>query len=203
MANVRVCLINTIVVGTPGESVIAFGHTLTIQPNGEAHGDIHEDFVPGEVGAGRFRIVGDENKSIPAPRKDMLSGFGTEIKDYFGSNTLKDLYEKIKALKEEEVILFAETRLNLGLPASMSKDRMVKEISKIIEASNVGSKVEPEKEKESGKEPQQEQKQARGRGPQAKTKEEPAAKPDPAQSKKNLEELEKMAGMQAKKDGEK
>lgn len=148
MASVKVQLLNTIVVGSPGETISAFGHAFTIQPDGSAHAFVDEGFVETEVAAGRYRVIDDAHAM--APRKDVLAGvnLGFEVTNYFGTNDINKLTENIRNLTSEQIKLFAETRLELNFPDSMSHKKMVDQIMQITKKANPSVKVEKKPEPE-------------------------------------------------------
>lgn len=139
---VKVALINTIVVGSPGEHVSAFGHQFTIQPNGEAHALVDKDFVEAEVKAGRYVVIDGRKNATMTARKDLLQdlNLGFEIKNLFGTNDINKLTEVISDLDREQVKLFAETRLQLNFPDSLGRVKMVEKISEIVKAQTVPPK---------------------------------------------------------------
>ena len=143
MANVKVELLNTIVIGSPGENITAFGHAFTIQPDGSAQAFVDEGFVKAEVAAGRYRVF--EEGHHMAPRKDLLANvnLGFEITNFFGTNDVNKLAEAIKNFTDEQVRLFAQTRLEISFPDSMSHRKMVREIMRITNKANPPVKEVP------------------------------------------------------------
>jgi hypothetical protein len=157
MANVKVQLLNTIIIGSPGENITAFGHAFTIQPDGTAHAYVDEGFVKAEVAAGRYRVIDGDH--VMAPRKDLLAGvnLGFEITNLFGTNDINKLNEQIRNLTDEQIRLFASTRLELNFPDSMSHKKMVNQIMKITRKANPQVEV-TESEPEVKTEPEPEEK---------------------------------------------
>lgn len=143
---VKVALINTIVLGSPGEIVTAFGHQFTIQPNGEAHALVDRAFVDAEVKAGRYVVIDGRKNATMTAKKDLLRdlNLGFEIKNYFGTNDVNKLTEIITNLDRDQIKLFAETRMDLNFPDSMNRVQMIDQISKIVSSQNVPP-VEEEK----------------------------------------------------------
>jgi hypothetical protein len=147
MATKKVVLTNIgIIVGSPGEIITVYGHNFTIQPDLRAVGEIEEDFVEQGVAAGRFRVLGDESKqTTPLAKKELLESFSFEIEDYFGADNINEFIDKIKEFKNKnQIILFAETRLNLSLPQSMAREKMVEQISDIVRLANTKTKLPEE-----------------------------------------------------------
>jgi hypothetical protein len=140
----RCLLINQPIVGGPGQVVNVYGHAFVVQPNGiSAIAEIDESLARSGAIIGRFKIIEDEPiKVSPIPRKDLLTDFGFEIKDLFGTNDINKLYKKIKKFDKNQMILFAETRLNLNLPDDMSNSKMVNEISNAIKLQSKPPKFE-------------------------------------------------------------
>jgi len=133
MSTKRCQLINQSFVGEIGTVLTVYGHKFIIQENGSAIGDIDEAFTEAEEKLGRFKILEDDPTKVhPVARKDLLTDFGYEIKDLFGTNDINKLYKRIKRFDKSQAILFAETRLNLKFPDTMSHSKMVNEISNAI-----------------------------------------------------------------------
>lgn len=143
MPKVRVKLINSLVVGQPGEKFSAFGHEFEIQPDGSAVANVHSDFVDTEVKAGRYVVVDDPRQSDPdglaieqyEDEKSEADKFGYDLGNYFGAGDLGKLREKMAALKKNDLQKFAETRIKIILPDRMGKAKMISEIVRAIEAS--------------------------------------------------------------------
>jgi hypothetical protein len=133
MAKKRCQLINQIFVGEVGSPLVVYGHRFIIQKNGSAIAEIDEAFIKAEEKLGRFKVLENEPAKVhPIPRKDLLTDFGFEIKDFFGINDINKLYKRIKKFDKNQAILFAETRLNLNFPDSMSHSKLINEISNAI-----------------------------------------------------------------------
>jgi hypothetical protein len=133
----RVKLLNTVVVGKPGKKMMFFGHEFEIQPDGSAVAEIHPDFVEGEVAAGRVEVIRDymeEENETPEeivkerPQASALSQFSLNPGNYFGTGSLRKLKKQISALTKPLIIEFADTRLQISLPQSMGKAKMITEV---------------------------------------------------------------------------
>ena len=134
MSLFKKCKLNSkYVVGAPGTPFTAYGHQFIIQQNGDAVASIHKDFIENEVKAGRI-IVLEENikEKQTAAQSDELSGFTMDIGTYFGAGDLEKLHKKVTILRKEAMQGFANSRLNLELPDTLSRNKMVMEIMNTV-----------------------------------------------------------------------
>ena len=138
-------LLDTHVVGRPGSTVIAFGHTFTIQANGDATADIHEDFIKAEVAAGRYKVIQEPIKVINPNDIIELNVFTFELDQYYGAGSLDKLMKQIAPLRKELIEEFASSRLQITLQPSMTKRQMLRHISTVIE-----SKIEDKQNSKDG-----------------------------------------------------
>ena len=133
MSTKRCLLTNQIVVGPVGSAVSVYGHQFIIQKNGSAIAEIDEAFIEVESKSNRYKVIeNDPVQQHPIPRKDLLMDIGYEIKDLFGTKDINKLYKKIRKFDKDQAILFAETRLKLNFPDSMSHSKMIGQISECI-----------------------------------------------------------------------
>lgn len=137
---VKVKLTTQHIGGIPGNTFYAYGHTMVVQPNGEAHGFIHQDFVKTELKSGRFTLVEDEDITEPSYLKGneqdivtfpKLAIFTFDIGTYYGVGDLEKLIKKIETLNKKEKLEFTRTRLSIELPETMPNKEIVEEIKKI------------------------------------------------------------------------
>ena len=143
MDTVKVKLVHQHITGAPGNPITIYGHLFTIQPNGEAHCDMHKDFVEAELKAGRIALV-DTERSQPSylsehpennltPSFPKLAGFTWDIGNYFGAGDLKKLIRKVEILNKNEMIEFARIKLSIELPPTMTNKDIVEEIKNTVE----------------------------------------------------------------------
>jgi hypothetical protein len=140
MDTVKVKLLHRYISGPPGNPIVIYGHTFVIQPNGEAHCDMHEDFVEAELQAGRIAKVDGSQPTYLSnkPEENMvptfpkLAGFTWDIGNYFGAGDLKKLIRKVEILNKSEMIEFARIKLSIELPQTMTNKDIVEEIKNTI-----------------------------------------------------------------------
>jgi hypothetical protein len=144
MSLFKKCKLNSpYVTGAPGTVFTAYGHKFIIQANGDAVGSIHKDFVENEVKSGRLILLKDNIKEKPvATQSDELSGFTMDIGTYFGAGDLEKLHKKVTILRKEAMQGFANSRLNLELPDTLSRNKMVVEIMSVVNAKDDKKKDE-------------------------------------------------------------
>jgi len=135
----------------PGEVLDAWGHKFIVQPNGEAHADLHPAFIPGEIAAGRIQLVeGAKPAAAPVVEKapepvkepepvvekefDIDKEFPGTARDYFGCNNLAALNEKLRGLKKPHLAEFCITRAQIPTSADMGKSTMVIQACHAVEA---------------------------------------------------------------------
>jgi len=154
----KVKLINQIYDPTPGKIFIVYGHKFIVNHNGEAIADVEPEFINSEMGNGRYVLLDSQTNSIEDAQEKInsagtgpLQKFGYEVIDFYGADSLDDLYLKLGKLKKEHLGLFAKTRFNLEIPISMSKAshkielfRMIKEEYDKKQNKNDGTKIENE-----------------------------------------------------------
>jgi len=138
-------LLDTHIFGAPNSRFSAFGHVFTIQPNGEAHCDMHEDFIKTEVGAGRVELIA-QNKKEKIKDSTELETFTFDIGNYYGAGDLDKLMKKLGVLRKSLLTEFADTRLKIELPDSMSAKDMRAEISDTVNHRIVTLKDNSDKE---------------------------------------------------------
>jgi hypothetical protein len=153
-SKISVALVGQTITGYPGEIISVYGHQFTIQPNGKtAVARIHKSFVKGEVLANRVRVIEPVSSAGPVvhvmdapagtpPAANMRSLFNLDIKNFFGMGSLDRLITEIKKFKDEpEIIKFAETYLDLKIPANISINKMCNRISEAINLQNQPTKI--------------------------------------------------------------
>ena len=138
----------------PGTIITAFGHDFTVQPNLELEADMHMDYVPQEVAAGRVFIVNQDSEkkhqitkekatpSIEEPKMTIGAdpsevdddGFSMDMETYFGTGSIDMLKRRLEKLVKEKVIEFIATRFNIKLSQGMKKEKMVEEAIMIVKA---------------------------------------------------------------------
>lgn len=116
---------------SPGESFTCYGHTWIMQPNGDSIGEIHVDFHKVETASGRYVVLDEEKIKITAT-SDLQSEFTMDIGTYYGAGDLDKLRRKIGIQRKELIQSFADTRLNVSLPPTMSKSEMITEIMTMV-----------------------------------------------------------------------
>jgi hypothetical protein len=151
---VKVKLIRTHVVAAPGEIITAFGHKFEMQPNGECHCDMHRDFIPTEVGAGRVEVI---EPGTPQPEEvPELVQFTMEISDFYGTGSLEKLRTELTKCRKELLQEFASTRLQVDLPDTQPNNKMLKQIARLVQTAHQrhqqdNQKEQPEEDQEKEK----------------------------------------------------
>lgn len=161
--SVLVRLKDTHVIGKPGDVIVAFGHNFIMQPDGTATMRMHEDFIPTELAAGRIEIIEKPVTHIKDPIKDantqyvnikeaqeqnsqnseLDSIFDFELDNYFGVGSVEKFRNKLTQLPRKELIeKFAQSRLQIELPQSMTKAEMIAELIATVKA-KMPDKKEP------------------------------------------------------------
>jgi len=145
MALVKVKLLNTMVVQRPGHVIRAFGHRFEVQPDGSAVAEVHEDFVEGEVAAGRYEVIEEQyfDKEIPdkiivknSQKKVEKYPFSNEIETYFGCGNISKFKNRISGLTKQQLQRFSDQKLGIKLPQQMSKTKMIAEITQTTKVRN-------------------------------------------------------------------
>lgn len=133
---VKVKLLRTHVSALPGQIVTAFGHKFVMQPSGDVLCDMHRDFVPTEVAAGRIEVVepGPPKKQEIVPE---LMQFSMEVSDFYGVGDVDKLATALSKLRKELLQEFASTRLSVDLPNSIPNDRMIRQIMDLVKRAHV------------------------------------------------------------------
>ena len=136
-------LLKTHVLAPPGDTVSAFGHTFTMEPDGTCTCDMHEDFIESEIAAGRIALIEDFEDPVPntldepdeVDRKeiDPMNAFGMNIDDYFGTKNFSVLMGQIKKLEKKDLKIFAHTRLRVTFPANHTKTKMIDHIEEMVQ----------------------------------------------------------------------
>jgi hypothetical protein len=131
-STVKVKLLRTHVSALPGQIVTAFGHKFVMQRNGDVVCDMHKDFIPTEVAAGRVEVIepGPPKKDEIVPE---LMQFSMEVSDFYGIGDADKLQTALSKLRKELLQEFASTRLSVDLPGSIPNDRMIKQISDLVQ----------------------------------------------------------------------
>jgi hypothetical protein len=140
---VKVKLLKTHVSARVGDTVRAFGHDFVMQPNGDVVCDMHKDFIPTEVAAGRVEVI-EPGK----PRKDEivpeLEEFSFDPEDYFGTGSEDALKQRLTRKRKDLIQEFASTRLNVDIPESVANSKMIKQIGILAKAAHAQAKQENE-----------------------------------------------------------
>jgi hypothetical protein len=136
-------LLNTHVLAAPGDTIVAFGHTFIMEPDGSCVCDMHQDFIETEVGAGRVALIEDfddpvpvdENKPDEVDRESInpMNAFGMDIGDYFGTKNFSIFMGQINKLDKKGLKVFAHTRLRVTFPARHTNEQMIAHIKEMVQ----------------------------------------------------------------------
>ena len=136
-------LLKTHVIAAPGDTVVAFGHNFTMEPDGSVVCDMHQDFIETEVAAGRVALIEDYEDPIPVEDTqpdevnreniDPMNAFGMNIDDYFGTKNFAVFMGQIKKLEKRDLKTFAHTRLRVTFPARHTNDQMIDHIKEMVQ----------------------------------------------------------------------
>ena len=119
------------IVSPPGTSHVLYGQRYIVQPNGELHCDMHEDYIPSEVASGRVEVLpGFEPVIIvepPAQTKqiDLSDEFPGDASDYFGYKSLEAFSEKIRSLKKSDLSEFCQKLIGVNITYDMGKSTII------------------------------------------------------------------------------
>jgi hypothetical protein len=133
---VKVKLLRTHVIGRPGEIIVAFGHQFVMQENGDVVCDMHKDFIKTEVQAGRVEVIEPGKPEIKDNTVPELMMFSMEVKDYYGLGTSERLAAQLARLRKELLQEFAATRLSIKIPESVPNDKMLKQITSLVQTAH-------------------------------------------------------------------
>jgi len=136
-------LLKTHVIAAPGDTVVAFGHNFTMEPDGSCVCDMHQDFIETEVAAGRVALIEDYEDPVPVEDTqpdevnreniDPMNAFGMNIDDYFGTKNFAVFMGQIKKLEKRDLKTFAHTRLRVTFPARHTNDQMIDHIKEMVQ----------------------------------------------------------------------
>jgi hypothetical protein len=129
---VKVKLIRTHLSARPGEIIRAFGHDFIMQPNGEAHCDMHKDFIPTEVAARRIEVI-EPGEAKPHEVVPELSGFTMDVADYFGTGSIDALTKQLSRLRKDLLQEFVLTRFSIEIPSNIPNPDIIRQIKNLCE----------------------------------------------------------------------
>lgn len=146
---VKVRLIRTHVIARPGQTVRAFGHDFVMQPNGDVVCDMHKDFIPTEVAAGRIEVI----EPGPPKRQEVvpeLTRFSMEISDFYGTGSIDKLRTELSRLRKELLQEFADTRFSVDIPDSVANNKILDQIIDLTKRAHqkYGSEQDSEEDEE-------------------------------------------------------
>ncbi|NIV99526.1 hypothetical protein GWN26_10490 [Candidatus Saccharibacteria bacterium] len=107
---------------------------------------MHKDFIPTEVAAGRVEVI---EPKIPEKKEFVpeLAQFSFEVSDFYGSGSMDKLMTNLSRLRKELLQEFAETRLSVEIPDSVSNKRILNQIKTLVMTAH-GMAEQSEKQEE-------------------------------------------------------
>ena len=121
----------------PGVQIPVYGHMFIVQDDLELEMDMHRDFVPGEIAAGRIIIVdkaseqrnekdreAEATKAAADPKLTVgadpaqvdADGFSMDMMTYFGTGSIELLKVRLEKLRpKSKIIDFINSRYNIRL----------------------------------------------------------------------------------------
>ena len=133
-------LLNFVVQGSPGDIVRAWGFDFTIQKNRDAICDMPDEYVTQSVASGRVVTIDPTSYFSKENSEGSFSSFGKSAEDFFGFGDSVSFRDRLRKLRKDELVLFADDRLKLILPITMGKDALMFEI--INQTERLASKKE-------------------------------------------------------------
>ena len=136
-------LLKTHVIAAPGDTVVAFGHNFTMEPDGSCVCDMHQDFIETEVAAGRVALIEDYEDPVPVEDTqpdevnresiDPMNAFGMNIDDYFGTKNFAVYMGQIKKHEKTDQKTYPHTRQRVTFPARHTNDQMIDHIKEMVQ----------------------------------------------------------------------
>lgn len=119
------------ILAKPGAPIDYYGHKFIVQPNGEAHADLHPNFIASGLANKQFELVNpivleeEDPVALVETEPDINEFFPGDASDYFGCKTIGALNEKLRGIKRDMLIQFCQTRAKIPTPREMGKSTMV------------------------------------------------------------------------------
>lgn len=138
----------------PGTIVNAYGHQWEVMKGQHLECDMHKDFIPDEIKAGRIVRVTpkdeeadakreaevDEQKKAPKmqagadPAEIDEDGFSMDAETVFGTGSMDLLRVRLEKLKPKaKIVEFVAKRYNIKLSDRLSKEQLVDEAITIVQ----------------------------------------------------------------------
>jgi len=128
-------------------SVMMWGHTFTVQPNGILVAELEEHIARLELLNGRVTRYHESDFEIYKPEKEKEEktepsfNFGIDIGNYYGVGDLETLRQKISAMDISNIQKFAEEKLGFKWPKTTPKAVVTEKLCEAIAEKREKTKI--------------------------------------------------------------
>lgn len=134
-AIVKLKLVNSVVMGAPGDIISVWGHKFTVNEEFECVCEMPEDMARSSADAGRVEIIkiSNEDSTEIIPIESILKRFGNDPNNYFGLTDSMEFRKEISRLTKWQLIDFANQKLRIELAHTSSKSKLIADTCTAVE----------------------------------------------------------------------